>query len=126
MPDTEHCPCGQPMTYLQCCGRYLEQGAHALTAEQLMRSRYTAYTQANVSYLIKTWHPDHCPELNQTELNATQWLRLEVLHHKPGLKKATVEFKAYYVGGEGEACVHERSLFRKLKNRWVYVEALNF
>ncbi|HVL75240.1 MAG TPA: YchJ family metal-binding protein, partial [Noviherbaspirillum sp.] len=37
------CPCGG-QNYETCCARYIEGEALAQTAEQLMRSRYSAYT----------------------------------------------------------------------------------
>jgi SEC-C motif-containing protein len=123
MSATDLCPCCSELPYTQCCGRFLEQGAYPQTAEQLMRSRYTAYTQARADYLEKTWHSSTRPRLTQAELQATQWQRLEVIAAKPGLKKSVVEFKAYYVEQGTETCLHEVSLFKKEKNRWVYLEA---
>ncbi len=119
------CPCGSSELYKNCCGRYLEAGAYPLTAEELMRSRYTAYTLCRADYLKKTWHPTTAPDLNIDQLTQTQWIRLEVLNHKPGLKSAIVEFKAFFEGTAGEECLHEISTFKKVKNRWVYVDAKN-
>lgn len=123
MTTSRQCPCGSLQPYDECCGRFLDQGAYPQTAEQVMRSRYVAYTQANVAYLTKTWHPDTCPALSVADLKDTQWLRLDVIQHKPGLKKAIVAFNAYFMTDQGEQCMHEVSLFKKLKNRWVYLEA---
>jgi SEC-C motif-containing protein len=86
-----------------------------------MRSRYTAYTLCDVQYLTETWHPDHCPQLRKSELEATHWLKLEVVNHKKGLKTSLVEFKAFYETDGQEHCIHEVSTFKKLKNRWVYL-----
>jgi len=126
MKTIKQCICSSNINYQQCCGKYLDQGAYPQTAESLMRSRYTAYCNANRQYLEKTWHPDFCPVLNEDELKLTQWLRLEIINVKPGLKKSIVEFKAYYQDGQTEQCLHEVSQFKKIKNRWVYVKAENF
>lgn len=123
MSNTDHCPCGSQQTYQQCCGRFLEQGAYPQTAEQVMRSRYTAYTLARADYLEKTWHSKTRPSLSEQELNSTEWTRLEVIAAKPGLKKSIVEFRAYYLSDGKEQCLHEVSLFKKERNRWVYLEA---
>ncbi|MEJ2041925.1 MAG: YchJ family protein [Reinekea sp.] len=123
MKNTDPCPCGSSQLYKNCCGRYLEAGAYPLDAESLMRSRYTAYTLNRTDYLKKTWHPDTCPALDTESLQSTRWLRLDVIQHKPGLKNAIVEFKAYYQTEQGEQAMHEVSTFKKLKNRWVYVDA---
>lgn len=125
MQLTDLCPCCSTQIYADCCGRFLQLGAYPQTAEQVMRSRYTAYTQRNIAHLRKTWHPDTCPELNETQADTTQWLSLEVVKVKPGLKKSIVEFKAYYQEEDKEVCLHEVSIFKKIKNRWVYVCAEN-
>jgi SEC-C motif-containing protein len=42
------------MSFAGCCRAYLVGEGAAATAERLMRSRYTAYHQGNVEYLIAT------------------------------------------------------------------------
>ncbi len=49
----EPCDCGSGATYLACCGR-LHAGTPANTAEQLMRSRYSAFRRGDVAYLLKS------------------------------------------------------------------------
>lgn len=88
-----------------------------------MRSRYTAFTTGNLAWLRKTWHPDTFPELDAEDLT-TEWQRLEVVKAKQGLKKSIVEFRAWFKDGETERALHEISLFKLHKKRWVYVEAL--
>ena len=41
------CPCGLPSPYADCCGPLIRGTGYADTAEDLMRSRYTAYTHPN-------------------------------------------------------------------------------
>lgn len=48
------CPCGSKISYSSCCGLYHSAKAIAPTPEALMRSRYTAYTQANFDYIKAT------------------------------------------------------------------------
>ncbi len=88
-----------------------------------MRSRYCAYVTGNLPYLKKSWHPDTCPELSEQDLH-TKWLRLDVIKAKKGLKRSIVEFKAWYQDGDKECALHEISLFKLHKKRWVYVEPL--
>ena len=45
------CPCGTGSEYAACCEPYLEGKAKPATAEKLMRSRYTAFTKADVDYI---------------------------------------------------------------------------
>jgi uncharacterized protein YchJ len=43
--DELGCPCGLGDDYDRCCGR-LHRGAPASTADQLMRSRYSAFAES--------------------------------------------------------------------------------
>ena len=58
LSDDALCPCGSGKTYAQCCGPIIGGQSLAVEAEQLMRSRYTAYVTHNADYLIDSWHPD--------------------------------------------------------------------
>ncbi|QIL88980.1 hypothetical protein FDY93_08970 [Microbulbifer harenosus] len=119
-----HCCSGKPFAH--CCGLYLSGQAYPNTAEALMRSRFSAYVTGNLPYLRKSWHPDTCPDLSADDLN-TDWCRLEVVKSKQGLKKSVVEFTAWFRNGDGsgESALHEISLFKLYKKRWVYVEPLS-
>ncbi|MFA0810096.1 YchJ family protein [Microbulbifer epialgicus] len=117
------CPCGSGKKFKACCELYLSDQAYPNAAEPLMRSRYCAYSMGNLAYLRKTWHPDTCPNLNEEDLE-TQWTRLEVIKSKPGLKQSVVEFKAWYTENDQEHVIHEISLFKLYKKRWVYIRPL--
>ena len=124
----EICPCGSKKQYQYCCGKYLAGKAAAETAEKLMRSRYTAFCQGNIDYLIATLHPDKRNKSDRAELtksiNNTQWLSLTVINTYKGRKNDAigyVEFEAVYqVNEPGQ--LHERSKFIKTDNKWFYVE----
>ncbi|WHI47790.1 YchJ family protein [Microbulbifer sp. JMSA004] len=118
-----YCPCGSGKPLDTCCGLYLSGKAYPNNAEAVMRSRYTAFATGNFRYLKKTWHPDTCPELQAEDIE-TQWTQLEVIKSKAGLKKSIVEFKAWYTENDQEHLIHEISLFKLFKKRWVYLEAL--
>ena len=121
---SETCPCCSGKPFSQCCALYLSGKAYPNTAEALMRSRYTAYTLGKTGYLQKTWHPDTCPQLTSEDLQ-TQWVRLDVMKSKQGLKKSIVEFKAWFAEDGEERALHEISLFKLHKKRWVYVGPLS-
>ena len=55
--SSEPCPCLSGMSYESCCEPLHREKQRAATAEQLMRSRYSAFALAEVDYLIAT-HPD--------------------------------------------------------------------
>ena len=122
--SAEHCPCQSGKPLAQCCGLYLSGQAYPNNAETLMRSRFSAFVTGNLPYLRKTWHPDTCPALTAEDLH-TQWSRLEVIRSKLGLKKSIVEFRAWFMEDGSERALHEISLFKLYKKRWVYVEPLS-
>src|SRR3954451_23601390 len=51
VPD-DRCPCGSGDPFVECCGRYLDGGRVAPTAEALMRSRYPAFARRDVDHLL--------------------------------------------------------------------------
>ena len=48
------CPCCSSKEYDDCCSKFISGAAVPTTPEELMRSRYTAFTKANVDYIFKT------------------------------------------------------------------------
>src|SRR6187551_3231945 len=52
------CPCKSRETYATCCEPFHIGRAKPTTAEQLMRSRYSAFFFRLVDYLVATTHPD--------------------------------------------------------------------
>lgn len=90
-----------------------------------MRSRYTAYSLGNVSYLLATWHPDTCPARLEPE-PAVRWIGLKILGHTAGGESdssGTVHFLARCkVNGKAER-MEENSRFCKISGRWFYLDA---
>jgi len=119
------CPCGNAAGYALCCAP-LHGGAAAGTAEQLMRSRYSAYVLRHEDYLLASWHPDTRPA--SLQLSAQQppptWLGLEIRRHQSvDDDHATVEFVARYRLGGGRAQrQHETSRFLREEGRWYYLD----
>ncbi|HEY8562113.1 MAG TPA: YchJ family metal-binding protein [Pyrinomonadaceae bacterium] len=100
------------------------------TAEELMRSRYSAYAAAAVEYLFKTTHPStrkfYEPEAIERWAKTSRWQKLEIVATDKGAfadKTGTVEFKAHYTDAEGISHVHhEKSNFRKELGKWFFVD----
>ncbi|HEY8024805.1 MAG TPA: YchJ family metal-binding protein [Burkholderiaceae bacterium] len=115
------CPCGGK-SYATCCERF-HRGALPETAEQLMRSRYSAYVLGLWDYVFKTWDERTRPELAQLQQDGrNKWLGLEVKKHTPDGDKATVEFVARYkVDGRAQR-LHEVSRFERHEGQWIYVD----
>ena len=54
----EECPCGTEFPYTDCCGPLIRGTSPADTAEDLMRSRFTAFAKGLGDYLEQTKYPD--------------------------------------------------------------------
>lgn len=126
-PDTQACPCGradrrgQPLPLAQCCGPFLE-GEPAPSAEQLMRSRYSAFVIGDLPYLLATWHASTRPAQLSLEPGA-RWLGLELRRHAlTGPDAAEVEFVARFRVAGRAVRQHECSRFVREAGRWFYVD----
>ena len=100
----EPCPCGTEKAYSECCEPLIKGARKALTAEELMRSRYTAYTKVEVEYLLNTIHPDKRKENNENSVKEwaenSQWLGLEIVETiagGPEENEGSVELIASYL-----------------------------
>lgn len=112
------CPCGNAL-YEICC-QPLHAGSPALTAEALMRSRYSAFTLELADYVLATWHPATRPPEMTLADEKTQWLSLKVLSAEQQDDAATVEFVARYkINGRAHR-LHEISSFVRENARWFY------
>jgi SEC-C motif-containing protein len=129
MSNVNACPCGKTIPYLKCCGKIHKDMMNAVTAEDLMRSRYTAYTLADGNFLMKSHYSKTRPIQDKKEIvewsKSVKWLRLEILNQTLGQTKdhsGTVEFKAYFMD-EGEIdMIHENSKFIRENGHWIYVD----
>src|SRR4051812_32033166 len=110
-----NCPCGGK-EYSQCCGRFIDGGNIPDTAEELMRSRYTAYTLKKENYLHDTWHASTRPAENLTQ-DDLKWLGLDVRRYVPNGNEATVEFVARSKHGGRAFRLHEVSRFVRENGR---------
>ncbi|WP_439184878.1 YchJ family protein [Carboxylicivirga taeanensis] len=128
-----NCSCNSNKAYELCCQPLIERGQPASSAEALMRSRYTAFTQPNIDYLLNTHHPTTRPVKERKEIldwaNSVQWMGLSILDtHKGGPNdlEGMVEFKALYIENGKLQAIHEKSLFRKEKGTWYYVSGQHY
>ena len=128
------CPCGG-FLYSSCCGPLHRGERQAATAEQLMRSRYSAYALGEVEYLLQT-QPSTVPlARRRRELAASigqlHWQRLQILAVTAGGPhdlSGTVTFEAHYVAAGQRGLMRECSLFGRAGNSldggWLYLESL--
>ena len=118
----QNCHCGAAQGFSQCCEPVISGSATAETAEQLMRSRYSAFVVRDEPYLLTSWHPDTRP--SRVRLDAEQrWLGLAIKATQAGGAtddNGTVEFVARFkINGKGHR-LHELSRFDKVAGRWYY------
>lgn len=113
------CPCGSAADFMSCCGPLLSTDRLATTAEELMRSRYTAYVLGNLEHLWRTWdgrtRPANVPP------GDVRWTSLEireVIDGGPDDTTGIVDFVARHDDGEHA----ERSEFTRRGGRWFYTK----
>ncbi len=120
------CPCGSGQPFLQCCQPLLDGTTVASTAEQLMRSRFSAYSLHNIAYLQATWHPDTCPDdLDPAEMAQVKWLELRILGHEAGGANddtGRVSFSARFKINGKAGRLQENSRFVRNEGRWLYLD----
>ncbi|GHV96705.1 UPF0225 protein [Spirochaetia bacterium] len=121
------CPCGSGRAYAECCEPYITGKAKPPTAEALMRSRYSAYAEHEVDYIIST-----CVHRgkNDIDLKSTRdwseqstWLGLKIVaSEKGGLAdtEGVVEFEATYERDGLKEVHQERAKFKKENGDWLY------
>ena len=118
------CPCNPTKKYSDCCQKAHQNINSVTTAEQLMRSRYSAFVLANIDYLQKSHHSSTRPNKKEKKeikswTKSVNWVKLEVLNST----EDTVEFKAYFMENGSINVIHENSKFVKENGYWVYLEA---
>lgn len=124
------CPCGSGLAFADCCEPFLSGKQLPATAEQTMRSRYTAYTRVDTAYLMATIHPSKREEGDEESARrwaeSSQWLGLEIVSTVaggPGDDEGVVEFIARSRSKNGQAnSHHEVSTFLKEGGRWLFHE----
>ncbi len=127
---SQPCPCGTGDAFGRCCLPLLHGETHAVSAEQLVRSRYSAYAAGDLNYVWRTWHPRTRP----AEVSAApglRWVRLEIVDvvgGQPGDERGEVEFLAHYRGdarsGTPGSTLHERSRLAVRAQRWLYLDGV--
>jgi SEC-C motif-containing protein len=125
-PLTSACPCGSLEPYVKCCEPFHLGQARPATAEQLMRSRYSAYALKLVDYLYQTHHPDKRPasaESLRAWAESVSFEKLEILGTSlggPQDKIGKVSFCAHYRENSKPHSLQEVSRFRRYRGHWVY------
>ncbi|HEX4045008.1 MAG TPA: YchJ family metal-binding protein [Gammaproteobacteria bacterium] len=119
------CPCGTTQSYQNCCGKFITGQQIPATPEELMRSRYTAYTKTNMVYIARTMlspAADHFDaKTARTWAKKVRWRKLEVINTSIQDKTGFVEFIAHFYEGPQKHILHEISEFHLIAGVWFYV-----
>ncbi len=124
-----NCPCGSDLTYTECCEPVIKGTRPAATAAELMRARYTAYTQVEMDFLKASLHPDH-QEKNDSDggrdwAENSEWHGLEVVSTQaggPDDDQGQVEFVATYTHEGEQQVYHEVAEFDRIDGQWYFRE----
>lgn len=129
MPQTNDldqlCFCGSGGDLRDCCLPFINNEKLPQDAEQLMRSRFSAFCLARGDYLYETHHPDFRENLSAEELAEAarnrRWVKLEVFTQSPLSEEVSqVAFKAWYLEGDRLIPHAELSFFHQVDGRWLY------
>lgn len=122
-----NCACGSESTYETCCQPLHTGSEIAKTAEQLMRSRYSAFAKHEVQYIADTHKPgttDFSVDDARKWAESSTWHGLHIVKTQQGLEehdKGVVEFKAAYSDADEKNYIHhEISTFSKIDGKWFY------
>ncbi len=126
--ETIECPCKSGKLYKECCKPF-HMGKSADSPLTLMRSRYAAYALNLAEYIIQTTHrenseftfntKDWAKKISEFSLH-TEFRDLEILDFEDKSPFATVTFFAHLFQNGKDVSFKEKSLFEKVKDKWLY------
>lgn len=119
------CPCHSGRPYSDCCQPY-HKGKAAPTPEALMRARYSAFALHDADFIMGTTHTDSPHRKNDRRLwvaeilafaQQTQFVALTILE----TTEDTVTFRAGLMQNLRDSSFTEKSSFKCVKGKWLYV-----
>ena len=121
------CYCNSGKEFNQCCQPIITGHSKAETAEQLMRSRYSAFVIADISYLLNSHQKTTRPTKDRKKIlkwtKSVRWIGLEIIATQKGSVSdmdGYVEFKAFFEENGKKEFIHENSCFIKENDIWYY------
>jgi SEC-C motif-containing protein len=121
------CPCGSTLAYEACCQAIIKGQRSAETAEQLMRSRYSAYVMKEIDYILSSLHPDHRADYDEQSSRAwaesAEWQGIKIVKTiggGPADSEGQVEFVVSYAEKGVKQEHHEISSFKKAGDTWYF------
>lgn len=125
-PDNPNCHCGSGTLFRQCCLPILNKTKLPSNAEQLMRSRFSAFKLHQHQYILDTQNIKGEPKTTIDSFDLSiEWLGLYVLAHHTNSQqsKEQVEFVAFFkpIQSNKVEQLHELSDFEITGHRWLYI-----
>lgn len=117
-----NCYCGSNLKFENCCQPIIQQLQPAHSAEQLMRSRFSAFYLKDDAWLNQSW--DHSTRPKKMAFDADlKWLDLTIIQTNDiDHLNSNVEFEARYLKAGKVDAIHENSHFIKREKQWLYVD----
>jgi SEC-C motif-containing protein len=119
------CPCGSGRPRSECCQPVIDRERVAVTAEELMRSRYTAFVVGDVDWIMDSHHPDTVAEIDRDEVadwsKQSDWQGLSIRETVDGGAdddEGIVVFRARYKLNGQEVNHVERAKFLRADGEW--------
>jgi SEC-C motif domain protein len=128
---TKLCSCCSGKEHAQCCGPLLEGKRKAETAEELLRSRYTAFTLGDVAYIRRTRHPRSSTAFDEEAVRSwaegSEWHGLSISKVDRGGAhddQGVIDFVATYTEKDGgKRHEHEeKASFVRHDGAWMFVD----
>lgn len=125
------CPCGSGSDYAACCEPIITGKTLAVTAEQLMRARYSAHAKVEIDFLFSSTHPDHREGYDHKGTKSwaekSAWHGLDILETVAGGAQddtGEVVFVARFRDKDGIRSHHERGQFKRVGKEWRFTEGI--
>ena len=123
------CPCLSGKEYDACCGRIISGSQNASTAEELMRSRYSAFVKCDIDYLHDSLHPEYRADFDPVGIKDwaenSEWLGIRILNTQAGGEQdqeGKVEFLVLFKMNDVTYQHHEIGEFKRLDSKWYYTD----
>ena len=120
------CYCGTDLTFENCCQPFISGQSLPEHAEQLMRSRFSAYVTNNAQYIHDTYGEEKRQDNSVADIRdfaqSCRFIKLEVLNNSEDADLANVEFSVKYFYQNLFCQLNESSRFEKRAGKWFYID----
>lgn len=123
------CPCGSGKTFEDCCKGIIDGSRKAITAEDLMRARYSAYATGAIDFIMNSTLPEERKNCDRKEIELwskeSEWEGFQLISSEAGGatdEEGKIEFVATYKTRGQTIDHHEISTFKKIGQTWFFAD----